>query len=336
MVIPNRTLGVHKRVRRIASGELDDPDAPERSDADFYPKTYGPGDRERAVFDPATKHYPNAFVAPEPAVASEQARARFRESNREALQHVLRCACSTGYREQLVLRGSATLASWFGARAREPKDLDFVLRPTDLSIESREARAIEDAIVRAVAARPRVGDVMLMPDRVERDYIWTYDRVPGRRISIPWKVAGVPAGVARVDLVFNEPLFTAPIDEPLSITGAPPERCLVATPEESLAWKLLWLVTDAYPQGKDLFDAALLRERVAVDEALVAKVFASALEDAPAANVEATRDWRLQLSGSKFVDWDNFVSEYPDRAEGLTIDLLRARIVATPPRDGVQ
>jgi hypothetical protein len=331
-MIPERVRDLNQRIREIASNEASDPErvvGPDDAEQDNYPKTYGPGDRVRAIFDPATKHYVNAFAPPEPAVESDQERERARRANREALQYVLRCVCKTRFRTQLVLRGSATLASWFGSRAREPKDLDFVVRPEALSIESEEARAIEDEIVRAVAEQPRVGELLLMPDRVERDYIWTYDRVPGRRLSIPWKTAGVPAGVARIDLVFNEPIFTEPIEDAVSITGAEPERCLVATPDESLVWKLLWLVTDSYPQGKDLFDAALLRERVAVDEALVTNVFTSALEGEDDAELPSQLDWRARLASSELVDWDNFVSEYPDRAEGLTVALLRERIIAT-------
>lgn len=44
-----------------------------------------------------------------------------------------------------------------------------------------------------------------------------------------------------------------------------------------------------------------------------------------AATIESLLDWRRRLSSKEFIDWDNFVSKYPDRAEGLTVALLRAR-----------
>lgn len=34
-------------------------------------------------------------------------------------------------------------------------------------------------------------------------------------------------------------------------------------------WKLLWLATVTYPQGKDLYDAVLLAEHTTVDRALI-------------------------------------------------------------------
>ncbi|PYC74957.1 hypothetical protein C7C45_03455 [Micromonospora arborensis] len=42
---------------------------------------------------------------------------------------------------------------------------------------------------------------------------------------------------------------------------------LAAPAPLALAWKLLWLATDRYPQGKDLYDAALLAEHTTVTKA---------------------------------------------------------------------
>lgn len=39
-------------------------------------------------------------------------------------------------------------------------------------------------------------------------------------------------------------------------------RLWAAMPALSLAWKLLWLASDAHPQGKDLYDAVLHAERL--------------------------------------------------------------------------
>ena len=47
---------------------------------------------------------------------------------------------------------------------------------------------------------------------------------------------------------------------------------LAASNEESLAWKLLWLFSDFYPQGKDRYDAVLLAERTALRSSLLKTV----------------------------------------------------------------
>lgn len=50
----------------------------------------------------------------------------------------------------------------------------------------------------------------------------------------------------------------------------------VASDEESLAWKLLWLYSDIHPQGKDLYDAVLLAERTALQTSLLKTVLQDA------------------------------------------------------------
>nr|WP_236646982.1 hypothetical protein [Micromonospora acroterricola] len=65
-----------------------------------------------------------------------------------------------------------------------------------------------------------------------------------------------------------EVLILPGVDEPL----------LAAPASLALAWKLLWLATDMYPQGKDLYGAFLLGEHTAVDQALVRQLMPRELE----------------------------------------------------------
>jgi len=79
---------------------------------------------------------------------------------------------------------------------------------------------------------------------------------------------------------------------------------LAAPAALALAWKLLWLATDAYAQGKDLYDAVLLAETTSVDRDLVRRLMRPELgAEADRFSAEDVLTWSI--------DWDNFVDEYP-------------------------
>ncbi|WP_405531399.1 nucleotidyl transferase AbiEii/AbiGii toxin family protein [Streptomyces avidinii] len=131
-------------------------------------------------------------------------------------------------------------------------------------------------------------------------------RVPGRRLVLPWSAPGLPGGQVQLDFVFNEQLPAAP--EPADVSGV---RLRAATPELSLAWKLVWLATDMYPQGKDLYDAVLLAERCTAPYELVHTVFRESGEYFPP---KAPQDTPLTLEAFaevKWADWDTFRADYP-------------------------
>lgn len=278
-----------------------------------FPPTYGPGEEEARVFDPAMKHHVSAYRKGEPVFECESDRTEWRRLNRHALQHALGLVGTHPWlRDRLVLRGSAALASWYGARAREPHDIDWVVRDPELRIDSADGQRIIHTIEQVLRAAHETGELSLWPDRIESDLIWTYSRVPGRRVSIPWKREGVPAGVVQLDVVFDERLHRAPQLENVCVSdGARPARLWLASREESLAWKILWLVSDVYPQGKDLFDAALLAQDVRLADTLLQQVMRAA--DVAQDNAEALGEgWRAVLSDARYLDWDNFLAEYPE------------------------
>ncbi|GAA2815970.1 nucleotidyl transferase AbiEii/AbiGii toxin family protein [Crossiella cryophila] len=274
-------------------------------DADGFPSTYHPltvrpgqDIRQRAAFDPALKQFGNAYRAGEPVFGDPAEGQRWLIARRAAMAHVLAVVAASPWAENLVLRGSIVLRAWLGAAAREPGDLDFVVVPPGFAFDGPEAKAMLDGLIAALAGDPGPG---LRADQVRSEHIWTYERVPGRRLVFPFDVDGLPQGAIQLDLVFNEPLPEPPVTVAIPPLGTPMRT---ASASLSLAWKLQWLMTDLYPQGKDLYDAVLLAEYTTVSLDLVRELLR------PELGREAedfTPDSVLGLP----VDWINFRDEQP-------------------------
>ena len=214
-----------------------------------------------AVFDPAMQQFSNAYRAGEPRFEDEETARAWRGARRTVLDVVLAAIADGPWATQLVLRGSVLMATWFPGDARDPGDLDFVAVPKEWAVTGPGAAALFEGIARAAATAAPDGVVAIDADGAVTEDIWTYDRVPGRRMLLPWTAPGTAGGTVQLDVVFDETLPAPAVLTELSPLGAGPGcRVLAATPELSLAWKLLWLVSDAHPQGKDLYDAVLLAE----------------------------------------------------------------------------
>ncbi|RLK09765.1 nucleotidyltransferase AbiEii toxin of type IV toxin-antitoxin system [Micromonospora sp. M71_S20] len=268
-----------------------------------YPPTYrplpaSPTVRQRAAFDPALKQYPNAYRAGEPDFLVAATDRLWTNARRAAMRHVLAAVAATTWGRHLVLRGSVTMAAWVGAAAREPGDLDFVVTPHTITSDSTDARVLLDDIKTAVRTAPGAG---LRPDRITESAIWTYERADGRRLVIPFTTPQAPDGHVQVDVVFGERL---PLPPEVLILPDVDEPLLAAPASLALAWKLLWLATDMYPQGKDLYDAVLLAEHTTVDQALVRQLMRPELgAEADGFTAETVLSWQ--------VDWTNFTDECP-------------------------
>ncbi|MFC4038096.1 nucleotidyl transferase AbiEii/AbiGii toxin family protein [Dactylosporangium siamense] len=265
-----------------------------------YPATYrplepGPGMRQSAAFDPAMKHHPHGYRAGEPEFLDADAGAAWRAARWAAIEHLIGLVAQGPWAGDLVMRGSVPLRIQLGAGAREPGDLDYVV-PHGHDVGDPRAGAPLQSLIDAVRDRPGAG---LTAEGVTVEEIWTYDRVPGRRLAFPFRVPGVPAGTIQVDLVFGEHLPVPPV--PLRVG---PFEVPAAPPELALAWKLLWLETDAYPQGKDLYDAVLLAEHGPVDLDLIRAVLREDL--GPSAD-----GYGAASIAPLAVDWANFLDEYP-------------------------
>ncbi|MDQ1010929.1 hypothetical protein QFZ82_005414 [Streptomyces sp. V4I23] len=259
------------------------------------------------VFDPALKHFSKAF-RPLDAVTADTA--AWQSARRTALDTVLDAVSRSGWADSLVLRGSMLMAAWFPGEAREPKDLDFVVVPADWNIEEERTGTMLAGIASAAqrAADERGGPLTIDASGAESEYIWTYDRVPGRRMVLPWSVPGLPGGQVQLDFVFNERLPREAVRTTVAGT-----ELQAASPELSLAWKLQWLLTDVYTQGKDLYDAALLAERHPLSYELLDEVF------------RLTGEWPYPyretvlfedvVEAVGYAEWDHFAADYPQFAD---------------------
>jgi hypothetical protein len=276
-----------------------------------YPNTYKPAEKNARpasrpeVFEPALKQFPNAFRLGNPLIEESELALEWTDTRLRVIDHLLAIIGGSRWNEYLVLRGSLLLKAWLGEAAREPGDIDWVFRPKNLDINSREATELFTDVSRLVAQRPDVGDAVIQVSEISVDDIWTYERAPGRRIVFPWQSAGLPSGEVQMDVVFSEELFTEPVLTPVSLGDGGDVLLWTANKEISLAWKLLWLETDSYPQGKDLYDAALLAEQTPLSAELLYRVLQSA-EYPPKFPLASDFPMRWEI------DWENFISEYPE------------------------
>ncbi|MFC8717526.1 nucleotidyl transferase AbiEii/AbiGii toxin family protein [Kitasatospora sp. NPDC057198] len=288
--------------------EARDADELARRFPEELPLTFRPiGDgraRQIAVFDPSLKQYFSAYRTADPRYADPALAAAWLAARRTAMDAVLSAVAASRWADHLVLRGSVVLRAWFGAAAREPGDLDFVLTPADWTPDDpRTAELLREL----TAAVPTAGPVRFLPGEAVDEEIWTYERVPGRRLLLPWTADGLPGGGIQLDFVFTEHLPLPP--EPLE--AAPGAVLRVAGRELSLAWKLLWLATDSYPQPKDLYDAVLLAESTPLRYGVLREVFTGGeawLAEAPP-GPESVPGAEPDTGGA---DWAHFREEYPE------------------------
>lgn len=308
----------------------------------------GPGVTQASVFEPALRQHRRAYRAGDPRFEDEQTGRRWYAARCAAIDAILAAIAQSSYADSLVLRGSVLLRAWYGEAAREPGDLDFVVVPTTWKVDEARTAEMFEALA-AAAERVSVSSVagaagsiadgvrIVAKDAVSED-IWTYDRVPGRRLLLPWEAEGLPGGSVQLDFVFNEHLPVPP--EPTLIppsagggeAGDPQESgqvLLAATPELSLAWKVMWLVTDAHPQGKDLYDAVLLAERTTLRYEVLRDAVAH-VEECYALRPVRRADI-LQLA----TEWDHFRAEYPEQPKTDTEYRHRLAVALAPTFDTV-
>ncbi|MBE1878486.1 nucleotidyl transferase AbiEii/AbiGii toxin family protein [Myceligenerans pegani] len=273
---------------------------------DGFPDTFMPlvpsaGVRQHAVFEPALKQFTNAFKTGQPAFADPLRAEQWAQARAAVRNHVLDVIARSPWASNLVLRGSATLHAWLGDTAREPGDLDFVVTPHTTGANSPQTLEMLDGLRAALAADPGPG--VRVADATGED-IWTYERAEGRRLVIPYDMTTGgewPATTIQLDFAFQEPLIDDPVSVSLTPSGPP---MLAASAELQLAWKIQWLATDMWPQGKDLYDAVRLTEVAHLRWSLLRQVL-DAADDAGAAGFDAADALGLE------VDWDNFLADHP-------------------------
>ncbi|MER6126904.1 nucleotidyl transferase AbiEii/AbiGii toxin family protein [Streptomyces sp. NPDC001795] len=283
--------------------------------AEQLPRTLRPvpGDDvlQRPVFEPALKHYRNAYRATDPTFTDPAKGEAWRMARRRALDLVPAAIAGSEWVDSLVLRGSMLMSTWFGEAAREPGDLDFVVVPHTWRIDDGRTDRMLDGIATAAQAlaEDRGPGVGISACGAVIEDIWTYERVPGRRMVLPWESPGLPGGHVQLDFVFNERLPEAP--EPVELPGGAIVQA--ATPALSLAWKIMWIVNDMHPQGKDLYDAVLLAERHPLPYELLHEAFRLSGEWPYPYREKVVLDDVAEAVG--YVEWNHFATEYPQFAE---------------------
>lgn len=275
-----------------------------------YPNTFDPiADRNSSgrpeIFDPSLLQFSRAFRQGDPHFSDAVLYQKWIETRRQVIDHLLGIITNSKWNEHLVLRGSLLLKAWLGEDAREPGDIDWVFRPKNVGVSDRSAVRLFVDLKQKIAENPAAGNAVIDAAKIVTDDIWTYERAAGKRIIFPWQAESLPGGFVQMDVVFKEDLWTEPVQTQIPTCQNSSRLVWTVDKEISLAWKLLWLETDDYPQGKDLYDATLLAEQTYLPLSLLKLVLQSA--DWRPRGEELPPDFPLQWE----VDWDNFKLEYP-------------------------
>ena len=270
-----------------------------------FPRSERGGNRE--VFDPALQHFGHGFRLSDPVFANDSDAERWRTARRDVVRHLLGVVSRLPQSEHLVLRGSLLLTAWLGDAAREPGDIDWVIQPATIGVGDDFAPTLLREIVRVAVAKPLESEAWLLPMQIATDAIWLYDRAPGSRLVFPWQVAGLPVGTVQMDFVFNETLRTAPAPVVLPPPWSDGTPVLAASRAESLAWKMLWLLTDRYTQDKDLYDAVLLAEKTPLPWRLFSDTLIGSGEYSEKYPVPRS----IEHLGGDNIAWDEFQTECP-------------------------
>ncbi|MCY9786108.1 nucleotidyl transferase AbiEii/AbiGii toxin family protein [Nocardiopsis sp. EMB25] len=295
----------------------------------YLPNTAGPHASQEKVFDPALKQYQHAYRPGEPVFDDPGLAARWWNTHRCAMEEALAVIAGTRWRDHLVLRGSMLMPMWVGDAARRARDLDFVVVPADMEPVGEDASRMLDDLVGAFdGAVTNLPGLRFHPDEARTESIWTYERAEGRRIVLPWSWEHLPKGTVQVDIVFHEPMPEPPVHARVGSA-----EVLAASPELSLAWKVLWLYTDGYPQGKDLYDAVLLAENSSLSRDLLMRVLGPVMEEEMGVNAEEVDERFLRESGELFAvegEWAHFVRECPWVEGGAETWLTRFETAVAP------
>lgn len=268
----------------------------------------GDGVVQRPVYDPAVTHRALGMRLSEPQFADARTGEAWFAARRHALDLALAAVAGSEWAEHLVLRGSMLLKAWFGEAAREPGDLDFVVVPHTWQLDDVRTDPLLDGIARAAEALSCEAGSPVRIDAAGAvsDEIWTYDRVPGRRLVLPWTAAsdGVPPGTVQLDFVFNEQLPAPAVRTEVPPHGTGESAVLMAaSPALSLVWKIQWLVSDHNPEAKDLYDAVLLAESTPLPFELLWDVLYAEGHDADLPGI---------LAAAADADWFEFRKDRPE------------------------
>ncbi|MFD0480624.1 hypothetical protein ACFQ0B_80250 [Nonomuraea thailandensis] len=151
----------------------------------YLPLTRGEGVRQPRIFDPALKQFTYAFRAGDPIFEDEETGRRRRRARREAIDHLVGIVALTLVAEPRTARQPP--AGGVDRRAaRDPGDLDWVVVPHDIELESSFTAKVFKGLIGAVANDPDASSTVTVDATgIRVDDIWTYDRTPGSGWSSP-------------------------------------------------------------------------------------------------------------------------------------------------------
>ncbi|WP_233434665.1 nucleotidyl transferase AbiEii/AbiGii toxin family protein [Nocardia yamanashiensis] len=258
-----------------------------------------------------------------------------RLAHREAIDLVLAAVAASEWADNLVLRGSVLLTAWFGAQAREPRDLDFVVTPVDWRLEDDAVqRMLMEIPARAAELSQAAGSLRIHPvpvDIAAAYHVWTYRGAPGRSVTLAWERSHGGTGDLRIDFAFGEELPAPAIRTPIPRLGTPgpPPLLSAASRPLALAWKLLWLAAEG-KHAKDLYDAVLLAESCSVPTELLEKVLKTGDNEFYLPLYEPGRLIDLYRQAEWTDDWRDLATDRPELTKSFD-DYVWRLIVAVAP-----
>ncbi len=273
------------------------------------------------IFDPALKHR-QALRAGEPQFDSAQDAEQWQAERLSVMHNVLLRISDSPCANHLVLRGSTLMQAWFGSKARAPGDLDWVVTPATWTMNSRDGKTLIKDLIEKIQNSTISDNLRISAKAPAVEDIWTYEKAPGKRIVLLWENSqNEPRGTLQIDVVFGEPLSIPAQQTSIRLAHHPPITLMTASKELSLAWKLVWLLTDSYPMGKDLYDATLLSD-----------VTRPTLENIRFAfSLHATKwydpfkEFNPEAIRQLYLEWDDFLKEYPWIEDGAGV--LKERLI---------
>ena len=174
-----------------------------------------------------------------------------------------------------------------------------------------EASPYED-LRRRIEESPQVGSgIVLAARQFEEPGDWTYSgyAMAGSRVTVPWQLEGERdaahelSGVVQLDFAMDEPMPWRPAWTRIPRLAGGFSALRAASPELSLAWKLMWLLEDSkgdgFSRGKDLYDAVVLAELTGL----------GTVKRVAGLDLAALR--RRDVDGAR-VDWEAFLVDYPE------------------------
>ncbi|MEV0033001.1 nucleotidyl transferase AbiEii/AbiGii toxin family protein [Nocardia sp. NPDC050793] len=275
---------------------------------------------------------------------------------RAVIDHILAAVAEYEWSHCLALRGSMLMRTWFGDRAREPGDLDFLVLHERLPIGEVLTDELPVDVARRAAARSRApGSTVRIDSKVDSEETWYWSHgafgrgwapgMSGWRIVLSWRGNG-HVGTVQVNFVTDEVICEAPRRTDVSRLG-PPEASVPLHAfgrEISLAWKVLWLAADAHrdgsPRATDLYDAVLLAEQCTLTRELLERAAAAAPPESDVYDYDYDEDaGRIEPSyptldsmvhAANDVDWTEFAIARPHLIDAHDEYVWRFAIAVAP------